>query len=608
VAVALTRLYSDWLLRAKRTWLLLASAVLRLPLLVVASFFLSFGATYAGGRAASDALPGTDPAEPESQDDLQAGMIARVAMDELVRLDLSTLLARLAERMTQASGAACGAILLFDRRTEALRPGAYYGYGDEDLSGLVVPLGKGFAGRVAAERRPIQIFDVLRERNIINQSIRRRGIRSLLGVPIAVEGQLLGVAHVDRLDLHEFSPREVRRLSAMAAQAALGIHYAVLYTELKASNAELAQTNRKLQAVVGTIPTGVAILDAPAGRVISANVVAERLWGHRAQPNVTLEDMPAAYGLFRLNGDPYFWRNTPMARSLREGETVLGEDMLLRRADGQESTVIVSSAPLHDSTGRVEGAVVVFQDTSGLELERAKDQFVAVTAHELFTPLTVIKGMAQLLERKWQADGQDGQVGAALNIIVGKTDLMAQLLQKLADASELQLSPLELRRRPVDLVALTRQTVQRFRPGNAKVEIVVSSKEERLVGDWDRDRVRRVLLNLLDNAVKYSPDGGQIEVAIRLTNKSSADPSCRLPGSRWAVVRITDHGLGISPEQQAHLFQRFYRAGPAQYQESPGLGLGLYIANRMVVAHGGRMHVRSAPGRGSRFFFALPLD
>lgn len=529
-------------------------------------------------------------------------------MTELVRLDLHALLMRLAERMTLASGASCGAILLFDPQAEALHPGAYYGYGDEDLSGLVVPLGRGFAGRVAAERRPIAILDASGEPNIVNPSIRRRGIRSMLGVPITVDGQLLGVAHVDRLDLHDFTPGEVRRLSAMAAQAALGIHYAMLYTRLKASNAELALANRKLQTVVGTIPTGVAILEAPSGKVVSANDAAQRLWGHPALPEAALEDMPAAYGMYYLNGDPYYWRSTPMARSLREGETVLGEDMLLRRGDGHESTVLVSSAPLHDTSGRVEGAVVVFQDTSGLELERAKDQFVAVTAHELFTPLTVIKGTAQLMKSRTHAEGQDGQLGAALDVIIGKANVMSHLLQKLADASELRLAPLELRRRPTDLVALARQAIRRLQPAGAQPKIVLSCRESRLVGDWDRERINRVLVNLLENALKYSPDGGQIEVTIKATRKNEGDRSCRVPGPRWVVVRIKDHGLGLSAEQQSHLFQRFYRAGPAHYQEPAGLGLGLYIANRMVVAHGGRMHVRSTPGKGSRFFFALPLD
>ena len=522
---------------------------------------------------------------------------------------MPALLGRLAERMAQISGASAAGILLLDEEEQVLRPGAYYGYGDEDLRGLRIPLGQGFAGRVAAERRPLAIPDVSRDSTLLNQSIRRRGIQSLLGVPIAVEGKVLGVAHVDRMERHNFTQSEVLRLSAMAAQAALGIQHAILYDRLRAANDQLAAANRKLETLIGTIPAGVAILEAPSGRVVSANAAAEQLWGHRPVLGAALEDLPAAYGLYRPNGDFYHWRSTPMARSLHSGQTMLGEDVLLRRADGRAYTVLVSSAALRDASGCIDGAVVIFQDTSGVELERVKDQFVSVTAHELYTPLTVIKGTAQLLERKAQQYGINGEVTEGLEAIIGRTNVMSHMLQKLADASQLQLAPLRLRRSPTDLVAISRLAIQRFQPTTRAHEIVLASKLERLVGYWDRDRLGRVLANLLENAIKYSPGGGRVEVSIRRVRQGTRQgDECVAPYRRWVVVRVKDEGLGIPKEEQCHLFQRFYRAGPANYQESSGLGLGLYIANRIVTAHGGRMHVESAVGHGSRFFFTLPME
>ena len=383
-------------------------------------------------------------AAPAEDSDLAAAAVARLAMDGLLRFDLPELLSRLAASMVAASRAQAGAILLLDEPSQTLRPGAYWGYEHEDVTGLRIPVGEGFAGRVAAERRPIIIADLLAGANVINPALRHRGVRTLLGVPIVVDGRLLGVAHVDWLRLHEVTPGEVRVLSATAAQAALAIHYANLHAHLLATNAELEAANRRLQTMIDTMPAGVAIVAAPHGTVVSANAAAERLWGQPMGPELALDNLTGPNGFFHLNGDPYAWRELPMARSLQAGQTILGEEVLLRRTDGREYALLVSSAPLRDAAGHVDQAVVVLQDTSSLELERVKDQFVAVTAHELFTPLTVIKGTAQLLGKHLLTDGHaEPSVTAALDIIVGRTNLITNLLHKLADASELQLSPLQ---------------------------------------------------------------------------------------------------------------------------------------------------------------------
>ena len=135
------------------------------------------------------------------------------------------------------------------------------------------------------------------------------------------------------------------------------------------------------------------------------------------------------------------------------------------------------------------------------------------------------------------------------------------------------------------------------------------TSEREIVGDWDRERLGRVLANLVENAIKYSPDGGRVEVAVRLLGANQRCAGAMANGHKpWVVVRVKDHGIGIPEEQQDFLFERFYRAGPAVYQDSSGLGLGLYTANRIVTAHGGRMHVRSHAQKGSRFFLFLPLD
>lgn len=553
-------------------------------------------------------------ADVDDQVALAAGVIATTGLSTLA---LDDLLKRLAERMAQVSGADAGAILLLDEQEGVLKPGAYYGVPDADLRGLRVPVGRGFAGRVAAERRPVAVCDVRKERSVLNPCLRRRGIRSLLGVPMLLEGRLLGVVHVDRLDVHSFSAYEVKRLQAMAEQAALAVYNAAVHERLRLANEELAAANLRLETLLHAIPAAVAIVEAASGRVVATNRAAEVLWGQQpregspgtAATDGRLPDPRAGHGLYRPNGDVIAWEDLPMARSIAHGETVTGEEMLLRRPDGKESFVLASSAPLRGADGRIEGAIAVFQDTSGLELEKIKDEFIAVTAHELFTPLTIIKGTAQLLERKAVADGLAGEFKAGLRTIDGRANWMTYLIQKMIDAAELQLGPLQLRKGWVELNSLARSAVRRFQATTDRHEIVLLSREERLFGYWDRERIDRVLANLIENAIKYSPGGGRIEVEVKRTNlRDPLDLHSQSAEREWALIRVSDRGLGIPKDEQAHLFRRFYRAGGDRYQDSAGLGLGLHISNRYVAAHGGHICLESEPNKGSSFYVSLPVD
>ena len=566
-----------------------------------------------GQRLAPRPTAKTGEGAPLPRDEIDENALAAssgIAMIGLSTLDVNELLRRLTARIVQNMGATAGAILLYDVDEQVLKPGFYYGYGELDMSTVRVPLGRGFAGRVAAERQPVAIDDLAQGATLVNPSIRKRGIRAMAGVPIMVGDNLLGIAHVDRIDVHHFGTREVRYLAGMAAQAALAIQRATLHQQLAAANRELASANQRLQTVIETIPAGVVILDAEEGRVTSANLAAERVWGCSPSPEAGFANLQRRYGFHHPNGEPYDWQELPMVRSIRDGQTVAGEEMVVRRTDGKELLALVSSAPLQDVEGNVRGAVVVFQDTSSMALERIKDEFVSVTAHELFTPLTIIKGTAQLLSRRVESEEGNAELLEALQTIDGQANWMVHLLQKLADASELRLNTPRLRRSPTDLVWLARLTARRFQATTDKHDIVLSSEVDKIVGLWDKDRINRVMANLVENAIKYSPQGGRVKIEVRLTD-SNAAPDDRAKSStgerRWALVRVVDHGIGIAKEEQAHLFRRFYRAGPSQYQEAAGLGLGLYIANRIVASHGGHMGVASEPGRGSSFYFTLPL-
>lgn len=223
--------------------------------------------------------------------------------------------------------------------------------------------------------------------------------------------------------------------------------------------------------------------------------------------------------------------------------------------------------------------------TERVRLERLQQDLIAMVAHDVRSPLTSIKAGAQLMKRRGAYDGQ------AVDVIVGQVDRIVGLITDLAESVRLDAERLELDRQPFNLVALIHEQARLIEAQSDGHRILVEAPEAPVVGSWDRDRIGQVLQNLLGNAVKYSPVGG--DVSVRVARRG-----------RRVQVDIVDHGFGIAPEDQRLIFGRFYRVGAVN--GLPGLGLGLFISNMLVEAHGGRIWVESRRHAGSTFSFELP--
>ena len=236
------------------------------------------------------------------------------------------------------------------------------------------------------------------------------------------------------------------------------------------------------------------------------------------------------------------------------------------------------------------------------ETARAREEFLSIASHELKTPLTTLKGSAQLLERQLDkpALARDA-LTRSLDRLLGQVDRLEALIGDLLDASRLQQSRLALRLEAVDLAGLARQVVERFLPAveEAAAHTLVLDAPAPVVGRWDADRLDQVLTNLVSNALKYSPQGGEVRVAVRAVRRA-------VQAGEEAEITVRDQGVGIPPAEQATLFEPFVR-GSAARGIAVGTGLGLYITARFVARHGGTIAVESAPGRGSTFTVRLPL-
>ncbi|MCL5960248.1 MAG: GAF domain-containing sensor histidine kinase, partial [Chloroflexi bacterium] len=228
------------------------------------------------------------------------------------------------------------------------------------------------------------------------------------------------------------------------------------------------------------------------------------------------------------------------------------------------------------------------------ELDRAKDEFFSVATHELKNPLTTIKGFSQLLLRKVQEPGHEEELKIG-NIILGQTDRLIDLVNTLLDVSRIQTGRFELHLQSTNLVSLIRRVVDEMQVVAPRHQINLGAEPAAIVGNWDPARLEEVFVNLVDNAVKYSPKGERIDVSVSSIHG-------------FAQVTVRDYGPGIPEEDRPHIFERFYRVPPPKGPRPKGLGLGLFISKEIVTQLGGSMWFESEEGKGTTFYVSLPLQ
>ena len=248
--------------------------------------------------------------------------------------------------------------------------------------------------------------------------------------------------------------------------------------------------------------------------------------------------------------------------------------------------------PISDKNGRSIGAVEVRSDITRIkELDMVKDQFITVAAHEIRTPLTAIKGFAQALARAPNACQPKHR--KALETMVQQSDRIDALIRDFVDASRMRWGEVELSMRRIELSALVAEAADRAATATGRHRLLLSRADFAWV-NADPDRLKQVVANLLDNAIRYSPRGGDVEVQV-------------IREERRAVVSVRDWGLGIPKDRHAHIFEMFYRAHIGTPFDYGGLGVGLYISREIVRRHRGEMWFESEEGRDSTFYFSLPL-
>lgn len=350
----------------------------------------------------------------------------------------------------------------------------------------------------------------------------------------------------------------------------------------------------ELEITIGSIVDAVFVCDNE-GRIVDVNKAGLLLLGMSEKPAALLPlvDRLRQLNLRHPNGKPITAEELAIMRALNGQVVPSFEEIATSPRTHRDIHLLTSAAPIQDQEGNILGAVEVISDISSMrELDKLKDEFIIVAAHELKTPVAIMKGYAQALLRSTaERSPQDRKMLDAINRGADRID---NIVKDLLDISRLYLGRLELQMERVDLSEITDEVVNRMASKTTKHHICLKNQEPAII-KGDRDRLEQVLTNLLDNAIRYSPGGGEIEVTVSMQNHE-------------ALVSVRDQGVGIPLEKQGRLFERFYRAHTNTAYDYGGMGVGLYLAREIVLRHGGRMWFESEEGKGSTFYFSIPLQ
>ncbi|MEO7121359.1 MAG: PAS domain-containing sensor histidine kinase, partial [Ginsengibacter sp.] len=287
------------------------------------------------------------------------------------------------------------------------------------------------------------------------------------------------------------------------------------------------------------------------------------------------------------------------------GEKIDHIDTVRKCKDGSEKNVSITISPIKDKNNRIIGASKIARDiTQKVEIERQKalfakklgelndfkDDFMMMASHELKTPLTVIKTSLQILQQSMATGDADIRL---VNRSLHNVERLATLVSELMDVSKIKNGKIDLEISVFDLTGLLKETITDRGPVVSKHTIILSHPNKLIEIKADRKKIRQVVDNILDNALKFSPDGSEVQVEVSVKETG-------------VIVKVRDYGIGISQEYLDKIFTRFFRVGGIS-STFPGTGIGLYISAEIVRHHGGRMWAESESNKGSAFYVEIPM-
>ena len=503
-------------------------------------------------------------------------------------LELDVVLREVLDAARSLTAATRGGMTLLDDSGRALEF-ISSGLSEEDHQTLVdLPNGQEFFEYLTAIAAPVRVADGSSHFQSLGIAELPMPLGSFLYTPIRHHGQHVGNIYLaDKEGEAEFSADDEETLNLFASQAAMAIANARRLQDEQRARADL-------ETLIDTSPIGVVLFDAQGGKPISINREARRIIDGLRDPDQTTEELLYQISYRRGDGRQLSVAEFPLTRSLTTGETVRGEEIVLQAPDGREVSTIINATPIHSDDGQVVSVVVTLQDLASLQqLEQMRADFLAMVSHELRAPLSSIKGSAATLVQS----GVTLDPAAATQfhrIIEEQADHMQDLITDLLDVARIEAGTLAVAPEPVEIGQLFEAARSSLHSLVAGGDIRIDLPPELPLVMADRRRISQVLVNLLSNAVRHSPDASPIHLSAQTVGVQ-------------VEIRVKDDGEGIPEEQLSQLFRKVSQSPAASGGSPPESGLGLAICKGIVEAHGGRMRAESAGlGRGATFSFTLP--
>ncbi|MER2598031.1 MAG: ATP-binding protein [Caldilineales bacterium] len=516
----------------------------------------------------------------------QRDYLLRISRAMTSRLDLPSLLRLILNSAVEMVGAEVGLVVLRQTQDGPLLPQAIYGLPPAKAARVATLLSEGRLAIGAGDGN----WNLSEMSLTLLSAAAGIPLRQVVQMPLRIEEALVGAIYALRSGGAAFGINERQVLQSFADQAAIAVRNARLY-------AQVSQEKGRLDAIIENSANGVMIL-SPERRVEVMNRSLSLLTGWaaddaRGEPCWKILPLENAQGASWCDDTPQLPQDAGQSATAVTPPSLYIEGDLLR-VGGTRLTLGVTTTPLFDNEGRLLNIIVNVVDiTRFREAEQMKSTFVSVISHELKTPVALIKGYAGTLSRP-DAAWDHETLADGLTVIEEEADRLNALIDNLLDASRIQAGGFHLDLSEVDLMQLARKAVERFRPQSQLHQFELDFPDELPSVLADEGRIRQVLDNLLSNAVKYSPQGGPIRVG-------------GWQDATSVTVFIADEGIGIPHSEQARLFDSFYRVDSGMRRQTKGTGLGLYLSKAIITAHDGRIWLHSEPGRGSTFFFSLPV-
>jgi PAS domain S-box-containing protein len=522
--------------------------------------------------AARGALERSDLFEGERRARALAQQLARTSSLLAPELDPAALLDEVALRAPDLLLADAAVLRLLEG--DELVAGAVSGESASIALEIRLPSTARLAGDAVQSRAPVAVADAREDQRLLQADpVLGAGYAGYLGVPlVGPQGTVHGVLSVYSRAPRQWREEEIEALGAFAGNASAALSSAELYQSV-------ALEKERSVAILSNIADGIVAVDRE-GNVVLWNAAAETITG-----------VPAAEAL----GHP---PAEVLQRDLESpGETQAGERLLPIRRGGEEIWLSLTEAVMRDPAGAVAGRIFAFRDISAERaVEQMKSEFVSSVSRELRSPLTSIYGFAETLLRDDVLFGEEERA-TFLGYIASEAGRLTTIVDRLLSVARLDSGDLHVNLAPTDVCVLVTEVVRSAEHGLATGghRFVLELPPEPLEVDADREKLRQIVTDLVENAVNYSPEGGTVTVSA---------------GRRDDVieVRVDDEGIGVPESEQELIFRKFYRAASESRDlSSGGTGLGLFIARELLAAMRGRIWVRSREDRGSSFVFTLPL-